>query len=78
MLDLGCGVGDQAAELAGRGARAISMGVLDSWKSRLERTRILSSFCGPKFDHIRDHFLATLASADHRSLAQVYFCLGVS
>jgi SAM-dependent methyltransferase len=50
--------------------------VLDSWKSRLDRMKLLRGFCGAMFERVRDDFLAALSRDDHRSLAKVYCCIG--
>jgi SAM-dependent methyltransferase len=52
--------------------------VLDSWKSRLDRMKLLRDFCGAMFERVRDDFLAALSRDDHRSLAKVYCCIGTS
>ena len=50
--------------------------VLDSWKLRLNRMKLLEDFCGAMFDRVRKDFLAALSCEDHRSLAKVYCCIG--
>jgi SAM-dependent methyltransferase len=50
--------------------------VLDAWRNRLDRMRRLHDFCGPRFDQVRAEFLDCLASAEHRSIAKVYCCIG--
>lgn len=74
VLDLGCGVGDQAAELAARGARVIGIDmneeVLDEARSR----GIPSADF--RIGNLREPpALGCLASARHRSRARVCFCL---
>jgi SAM-dependent methyltransferase len=50
--------------------------VLESWKSRLDRMKVLREFCGAMFERVRDDFLAALSCDDHRSVAKVYCCIG--
>jgi len=50
--------------------------VLESWKSRLERMKVLRDFCGVTFERVRDDLLAALACGDHYSVAKVYCCVG--
>jgi SAM-dependent methyltransferase len=49
--------------------------ILDAWKSRLDRMKLLKAFCGPMFDPVRDDFLTALSHSDHRSSAKVYSCI---
>jgi hypothetical protein len=49
--------------------------VLDAWRSRLDRMKLLHEFCGAEFAAVRDDFLACLGRTDHRSTASVCFCL---
>ena len=49
--------------------------VVDAWRSRFERMRLLRDFCGSAFDGMRDEFLACLTLPGHRSTARVCFCL---
>jgi len=49
--------------------------VLDAWKSRLDRMKLLKAFCGPMFAPVRDDFLIALSRSDHRSSAKVYSCI---
>jgi SAM-dependent methyltransferase len=51
--------------------------VIESWRSRLDRMKALKNFCGAMFEQVRDDMLAALSRADHRSLAKVYYCVGV-
>ena len=51
--------------------------VMESWRSRLQRMRALRDFCGSMFEQVRDDLLAALARAEHRSLAKVYYCVGM-
>jgi SAM-dependent methyltransferase len=50
--------------------------VLDSWKARLDRMKVMRDFCGAMFGRLQDDFLTTLSRADHHSLAKVYYCMG--
>jgi SAM-dependent methyltransferase len=52
--------------------------VVEAWRARLERMRLLRNFCGPDFDNLRADFLSCLTRADHRSLARVCFCLATT
>ncbi|HLE84253.1 MAG TPA: class I SAM-dependent methyltransferase [Thermoanaerobaculia bacterium] len=49
--------------------------VVEAWRARLERMRLLRDFCGPALETLREDFLSCLTRADHRSLARVCFCL---
>jgi hypothetical protein len=51
--------------------------VIESWRSRLDRMKALRAFCGTVFEQVRDDLLAALSHADHRSLAKVYYCVGM-
>jgi SAM-dependent methyltransferase len=48
--------------------------VLDAWRARLDRMRLLHDFCGVEFEQVRTEFLSCLASPHHRSVAKVYCC----
>lgn len=48
--------------------------VLDAWRRRFDRMKLLRDFCGAEWDSVRDGFLASLASPDHRSGCRVVFC----
>jgi SAM-dependent methyltransferase len=50
--------------------------VLDAWRSRFDRMKVLKDFCGSAFEPIRDDFLAALSRPDHHALAKVFFCIG--
>jgi hypothetical protein len=50
--------------------------VLDAWKSRLDRMKILKHFCGPRFERVRDDLLGALSRGDHHSVARVHTCIG--
>jgi SAM-dependent methyltransferase len=49
--------------------------VVDAWRNRLARMRLLAQFCGAEFDAVREELLACLVRADHRSTAAVRCCL---
>ena len=49
--------------------------VLEAWRLRFERMKLLRDFCGADFEPVRDEFLQCLARVDHRSRAKVHFCL---
>jgi ubiquinone/menaquinone biosynthesis C-methylase UbiE len=49
--------------------------VLDAWRPRFSRMKLLRDFCGPDFDHIQEEFLNCLVRTDHRSVAKVYCCI---
>jgi SAM-dependent methyltransferase len=49
--------------------------VIEAWRRRFERMRLLQNFCGAEFGSLRDEFLACLGRADHRSLARVVCCI---
>jgi SAM-dependent methyltransferase len=45
--------------------------VLEAWRERLDRMRLLQAFCGAEFAALRQDFLGALAREDHRSVATV-------
>ena len=49
--------------------------VLDAWRARFERMKLLRDFCGPEIDQVQEEFLGCLMRADHRSTAKVYCCI---
>ncbi len=49
--------------------------IVEAWRTRLDRMTLLRDFCGPDFERAREEFLGCLASAEHRSLSKVVFCL---
>jgi len=49
--------------------------VLDAWRARFDRMRLLRDFCAGEFEQVRQEFLGCLASAEHRSLATVRCCI---
>ena len=50
-------------------------GVIDAWRTRFDRMKLLRDFCGSEFDDVRDEFLACLARTDHFSTARVVACI---
>lgn len=51
--------------------------VIEAWRARLERMKLLHVHCGGQFANVRNEFLACLQRTDHVSRAQVRFCLAV-
>lgn len=49
--------------------------VVEAWRARLERLKLLRDLAGPDFPALRDDFLACLQRADHRATAKVSFVL---
>jgi SAM-dependent methyltransferase len=49
--------------------------VLDAWRARFNRMKLLRDFCGPSIDQVQEEFLGCLMHADHRSTAKVYCCI---
>lgn len=49
--------------------------VLEAWRDRFDRMRLLRDFCGGEFEQVRQDFLGGLASSGHRSLATVRCCI---
>ena len=45
--------------------------VVEAWRSRFERMKLLRDSCGPAFEEVREEFLACLALPGHRSTARV-------
>ena len=54
-----------------------SADVLEAWRLRFDRMKVLQDFCGADFGHVRDEFLRCLESAEHRSLAEVRCCIAI-
>ncbi len=50
-------------------------GVVDVWRERLDRMKLLQDFCGLEFRQVREELLGCLAGAGHRSVAKVYCCV---
>jgi ubiquinone/menaquinone biosynthesis C-methylase UbiE len=49
--------------------------VIDAWRARLDRMKLLRDFAGGSFEKLRDEFLQCLASPHHRSTATVCCCI---
>lgn len=49
--------------------------VIEAWRMRFDRMKLLQDSCGAEFESVRGEFLACLARADHRSLAKVVCCV---
>jgi SAM-dependent methyltransferase len=49
--------------------------VLEAWRARLERMKVLQKFAGADFPRLRDEFLGCLTRPDHRSTTKVYCCV---
>jgi SAM-dependent methyltransferase len=49
--------------------------VVDAWRQRLDRMKLLHAFCGAQYDEVRDDFIACLSRSDHRSTAAVRCCV---
>jgi ubiquinone/menaquinone biosynthesis C-methylase UbiE len=49
--------------------------VVEAWRNRLDRMKLLRDFCGADFDHLREEFLSCLTRTDHHSLAKVHCCI---
>lgn len=54
-----------------------SADVLEAWRQRFDRMRLLREFCGADFAHVRDEFLRCLGHPEHRSLARVRCCIAI-
>jgi hypothetical protein len=50
--------------------------VIDAWRNRFDRMKLLRDFCGADFDQVREEFLGCLKCTDHRSVAMVVCCIG--
>jgi ubiquinone/menaquinone biosynthesis C-methylase UbiE len=49
--------------------------VLEAWRGRFERMRLLRDYCGSRIDQVQAEFLGCLMHAEHRSAAQVICCI---
>jgi SAM-dependent methyltransferase len=49
--------------------------VIDAWRARFARMKLLQELAGADFPHLRDEFLACLARPDHHTNAKVYCCV---
>lgn len=52
--------------------------VVEAWRARLERMKLLRDLAGPDFPALRDDFLTCLQRADHRATATVSFVLATT
>ena len=52
-------------------------GVAEAWQARLGSMKLLQDFLGADYAEVREEFLQCLTRPDHRSCAQVIFCLAV-
>lgn len=50
--------------------------VLTAWRTRLDRMLGLQEFCGSRFEYVKNEFLMALATEEHRSLCNVFCCIG--
>jgi SAM-dependent methyltransferase len=53
-----------------------SADVLEAWRTRLQRMKLLRDFCGPSIDEVEAEFLACLVRPDHRSTAKICCYIG--
>jgi ubiquinone/menaquinone biosynthesis C-methylase UbiE len=51
--------------------------VLDGWRARFDRMKLLHDVCGSDFDQVQAEFLGCLTRTDHTSVAKVYCCIGI-
>jgi SAM-dependent methyltransferase len=51
--------------------------VVEAWRRRFDRMKLLRDFCGSAFEEVRDEFLDCLTLPAHRSTASVSFRLGI-
>ena len=49
--------------------------VLDAWRTRFNRMKLLRDFCGSNIEQVQEEFLGCLMRQDHESLATVYCCI---
>ena len=63
-------------ELAADGS--VSREVLEAWRVRLSRMKLLHAFCGGKYEELEDDFLGCLSRADHRATARVMSVVALS
>jgi SAM-dependent methyltransferase len=52
--------------------------VVDAWRARLGRLKLLREIAGPAFERLRDELSACLTSASHRSTAKVHCCIATT
>jgi SAM-dependent methyltransferase len=63
------------AELSFKGPASAE--VVEAWRARLNRMRLLHDHCGAHFDVLKAEFLDCLHRPDHRCSARVVCCLAV-
>jgi SAM-dependent methyltransferase len=51
--------------------------VVEAWRTRFKRMKLLRDFCGAEIERVQAEFLDCLTHADHRSTATVYCCIAV-
>ena len=51
--------------------------VLDGWRARFDRMKLLHDICGPDIDQVQAEFLGCLKRADHTSVAKVCCCIAI-
>lgn len=51
--------------------------VIEAWRRRFDRMKLLADFCGAEFGHVREDFLSCLTQPDHFSEAKVYCSIGI-
>ena len=49
--------------------------VIAAWRARLDSMRLLHDHCGPRFEEVREDFLACLARPNHQATARVHCCI---
>jgi ubiquinone/menaquinone biosynthesis C-methylase UbiE len=63
-------------ELAADGS--VSREVLEAWRLRLSRMKLLQAFCGDRYEELESDFLGCLSRADHRATARVMSLVALS
>lgn len=51
--------------------------VMEGWRARFGRMKLLRDICGPDIDQVQAEFLGCLERSDHTSIANVYCCIGM-
>jgi ubiquinone/menaquinone biosynthesis C-methylase UbiE len=51
--------------------------VLEGWRARFDRMKLLREVCGRDIDQVQTEFLGCLTRADHASVAKVYCCIAI-
>ena len=49
--------------------------VIEAWRNRFERMKLLQDYCGAEFNHVRDEFLNCLSRVNHECRAAVKCCI---